>query len=72
MPKTTERIPRPIDTQSVFGQKLHPCYPAKTEVNYDTRSGGIGLEKDSTFYQLMDPHLNRLLILIGNKKSLFL
>ena len=28
------------------------CYPAKTEISYDTTEGGIGLEKDSALYQL--------------------
>ena len=34
------------------------CYPAKTEVSYDTTEGGIGLEKDSALYQLMDTRMN--------------
>ena len=34
------------------------CYPAKTELRYDTRSGGIGLEKDFALYQLIDTHMN--------------
>ena len=33
-------------------------YPAKTEVSYDTTEGGIGLEKDSALYQLMDTRMN--------------
>ena len=35
------------------------CYPAKTEVSYDTTEGGIGLEKDSALYQLMDGFIKR-------------
>ena len=34
------------------------CYPAKTEVSYDTKKGGVGLEKDSALYQLMDTRMN--------------
>ena len=34
------------------------CNPAKTEVSYDTTEGGIGLEKDSALYQLMDTRMN--------------
>ena len=34
------------------------CNPAKTEVSYDTTEGGIGLEKDSALYQLMDTRMH--------------
>jgi len=37
------------------------CYPAKTEVSYDTTEGGIGLEKDSALYQLMDTRMHSVM-----------
>ena len=37
------------------------CNPAKTEVSYDTTEGGIGLEKDSALYQLMDTRMHSVM-----------
>ncbi len=37
------------------------CQPAKTELRYDTTEGGIGLEKDSALYQLMDTRMNGIM-----------
>ena len=37
------------------------CYPAKTELSYDTTEGGIGLEKDSALYQLMDTRMHSVM-----------
>ena len=42
------------------------CYPAKTEVSYDTTEGGIGLEKDSALYQLMLVRMNGIMNDITN------
>ena len=42
------------------------CYPAKTEVSYDTTEGGIGLEKDSALYQLMGVRMNGVMNGITN------
>ena len=51
------------------------CYPAKTEVSYDTTEGGIGLEKDSALYQLMDTRMNGVmndLLGFSDCKAMFL
>ena len=37
------------------------CYPAKTEVSYDPTEGGIGLEKGSALYQLMDVRMHSVM-----------
>ena len=37
------------------------CNPDKTEVSYDTTEGGIGLEKDSALYQLMDTRMHSVM-----------
>ena len=37
------------------------CYPAKTEVSYNTTEGGIGLEKGSALYQLMDVRMHSVM-----------
>ena len=37
------------------------CNSAKTEVSYDTTEGGIGLEKDSALYQLMDTRMHSVM-----------
>ena len=48
------------------------CNPAKTEVSYDTTEGGIGLEKDSALYQLMDVRMhsvmNGIVAVTGNTR----
>ena len=42
------------------------CQPPDSEVRYDTKKGGIGLEKDSALYQLMDIRMNSVMNGITN------
>ena len=51
------------------------CYLPKPEVRYDTTEGGIGLEKDSALYQLMDTRMNGVmndLLGFSDCKAMFL
>ena len=52
-------------TQQIFYEffitYFSACNPAKTEVSYDTTEGGIGLEKDSALYQLMDTRMHSVM-----------
>ena len=42
----------------IFYNLFSTCQLPNSELRYDTTEGGIGLEKDSALYQLMDTRMN--------------